>query len=126
MKLAQGIQKHGFRKWYERELLQGHAHLVLLLFCALGLMLALEAATRFRSLADQLIDLVAVLICAAVGLWALRRYVYLLTHAEVVANQANCPVCKTYGRLSLLKSSASGDDVRVRCRKCSHEWDIES
>jgi hypothetical protein len=29
MKLAEGIRKHGFRKWYERELLQSHAHMLL-------------------------------------------------------------------------------------------------
>ncbi len=33
MGLAEGIRKHGFRKWYERELLQSHLHMLLLLFC---------------------------------------------------------------------------------------------
>ena len=37
MKLADGIRKHGFRKWYERELLQSHAHLVLTFLCAMGI-----------------------------------------------------------------------------------------
>jgi hypothetical protein len=125
MKLADGIRKHGFRKWYERELLQGHAHLALLLFCVLGVMMALEASTRFRTVYDQLIDIAAVIVCAAAGLWALRRYLYLLTHAEVVANQADCPACKTYGRLDLLQADDSGDRVIVRCRQCAHEWRID-
>ena len=30
MKIAQTIRQAGFRKWYERELIQSHAHLVLL------------------------------------------------------------------------------------------------
>ena len=126
MNLADGIRKHGFRKWYERELLRGHAHLVLLLLCVLGLMMSLEAAMRFRSLHDQLIDIVAVLLCSGVGLWVLRRYLYLLTHAEVVANQADCPKCKTYGRLDLLKANTAGDRVIVRCRHCAHEWRIDA
>ena len=42
MKLAEGIRKHGFRKWYERELLQSHAHLVLTFLCAIGLFAAFE------------------------------------------------------------------------------------
>jgi predicted Zn finger-like uncharacterized protein len=126
MKLAEGIRRHGFRKWYERELLQGHAHLALLLFSVFGFMLALEAFTRFRTLQDQVTDIVAAICCAGIGLWALRRYLFLLIHAEAVANQADCPACKTYGRLNLMQSDASGDTVRVCCRKCQHEWTIRS
>ena len=102
MTLAEGIRRRGFRKWYERELLVGHSHLALLLFCALGLMMALEAAFRFRTLADQLIDGVAVLVCAGAGVWALRRYLFLLMRAESLANQADCPGCGAYGRLDLV------------------------
>ena len=50
MKLAEGIRKHGFRKWYERELLQSHAHLLLTFLCMIGLFAAFEALGRFRSL----------------------------------------------------------------------------
>jgi DNA-directed RNA polymerase subunit M/transcription elongation factor TFIIS len=125
MKLAEGIRKHGFRKWYERELLTGHAHLALLLFCVIGLMMALEAASRFKAVLDQVIDLVAAVVCAAAGLWALRRYLYVVGHAESIAHQAECPACKTYGRLELLRANASGDEVVVRCRHCRHEWQID-
>jgi predicted Zn finger-like uncharacterized protein len=124
MKLAEGIRKLGFRKWYERQLLQSHAHMALSFCCGIGIFAALEAASRFRSWVDQLTDLVALLVCTAVGLWALRRYLYLLTHAEAVAHQAECPVCKTYGRIELLQAAASGDEVQVRCRHCSHVWQI--
>ena len=125
MRLAEGIRRHGFRKWYERELLQSHAHLALTFLCMLGVFAALEAAFRFRSLTDQLIDIAAVLACGGAGLWALRRYLFLLTHAESVANQADCGQCKAYGRLELLQSDATGEAVQVRCRQCSHVWRID-
>lgn len=125
MKLADGIRTHGFRKWYERELLQGHAHLALVLLCVIGLMLALEAAFRFRGLADQLTDIVAVAACAGIGVWALRRYLYLLMRAETLAHQADCPACQAYGQLELVRADAVGDSVAVRCRRCGHEWLIE-
>lgn len=125
MTLAEGIRRHGFRKWYERELLRGHAHLALLLFCVLGLMMALEASTRFRSTADQVIDGLAVVVCGLAGLWSLRRYLYLLLRAETLAHQADCPQCKAYGLLELTNADASGDSVAVRCRRCAHEWRIE-
>jgi predicted Zn finger-like uncharacterized protein len=126
MKLAEGIRKHGFRKWYERELLQSHAHMLLLLFCTLGLLMAFEGSSRSHPLSEQLTDLATVLMCTATGLWALRRYLYLLSHAESVANQADCPQCGTYGRMDLLQSDAAGDEVQVRCRKCGHAWHISS
>ena len=125
MRLAEGIRRHGFRKWYERELLQSHAHLALTFLCMLGVFAALEAAFRFRSLTDQLIDIAAVLACGGAGLWALRRYLFLLTHAESVANKADCGQCKAYGRLELLQSDATGEAVQVRCRQCSHVWRID-
>ena len=126
MKLADGIKKHGFRKWYERELLQSHAHLVLMILCVIGLLAAFEAAWRFRTWQDQAVDLLAGVICAAIGLWALRRYLGLLSHAELAANQADCPKCQTYGRLELLNSDAASTTVAVRCRKCSHDWHIST
>ena len=109
-------------------------NLVALIACTLGLMMALEAATRFRSTADQIIDLVAVVVCTGAGLWALRRYMSLLLRAESIANQADCPRCKAYGRLdvaastspmSAAQTSAAADEyVAVRCRACGHEWPI--
>lgn len=124
MKLAVGIRKLGFRKWYERELLQGHAHMVLWLLCVIGLIAAFEGSSRSQPLGDQLLSLLTIVACAGMALWAMRRYLHLLSHAEAVAQQADCPRCGTYGRLELLHSNASGDEVHVKCRHCGQEWDI--
>lgn len=126
MKLADGIRKHGFRKWYERELLQSHAHLALTFCCAIGLFAAFEALTYVQSWTDRVIDMFAILACGAIGLWALRRYLFLLSHAEAVANQADCPACETYARFKIVHAHAEGTVVSVRCSKCTHEWTIES
>jgi predicted Zn finger-like uncharacterized protein len=125
MKLAEGIRKHGFRKWYERQLLKSHAHLALTFVCMVGIFAAVEAATLYHSLTDQLTDALAVILCAGIGLWALRRYLSLLARAEAVANQADCPGCKAYGRMELLQADAGSEDVQVRCRRCSHVWRID-
>jgi hypothetical protein len=126
MKLAAGIRKHGFRKWYERELMRSHAHMVLLLACAVGLLAAFEAASQFRGWADQLVDVLAIAVCGGAGLWSLRRYLYLLMHAEAVANQADCPSCGTYARFRLVRADAQDEIASVCCRNCSHEWTIHS
>jgi hypothetical protein len=124
MKLAEGIRKHGFRKWYERELLQSHAHLLLTFFCTIGLFAAFEALGRFRSVGDQLTDIVAIGVCAVTGVWALRRYLCLLMHAEVTAHQADCPACKVYGRFKLASEDDKNGSVQVCCNKCQHRWTI--
>lgn len=126
MRLAEGIRKHGFRKWYERQLMRSHAHLVLVLVCMVGILVAMEAALRFRSWTDQIVDGASLLLCTGVGLWALRRYLSLLLRAEGAAKQAECSACRTYGRLDLLQSDASGNRVRVQCRKCGQVWDIDA
>ena len=38
MAIQQSIRNRGFRKWYERQLLVGHSHLLLLLLCTLALL----------------------------------------------------------------------------------------
>jgi hypothetical protein len=125
------ITTRGFRKWYERELIRGHSHLVLLVLCMLAVLGAFEAmrdlggAQRWASMA------VAVLVAGAVGVWALRRYLFLLLRAERVANQAVCPRCGTYARWRIVGHELHDEDeslpshLQVHCRACEHEWGID-
>jgi hypothetical protein len=122
MNLAEGIRKHGFRKWYERELLQSHGHLVLTFLCLVGVFAAFEALGSTRSRSDQALDVLAIGVCVVVGVWALRRYLYFLQHAESAAHQADCPQCKAYGSFTLEGEQAQ--ELTVCCRKCSHRWTI--
>lgn len=124
MQLVEGIRKHGFRKWYERQLLQSHAHLVLLLVCAVGLLATFGVFSRHQPWFDLVLDIGMVLLFIGVGLWSLRRYLFLLMHAEQVANQAVCGRCKAYGRLSVVEVDRGGARVTVCCTKCQHRWDI--
>lgn len=67
------------------------------------------------------------LACAVIALWALRRYLYLLMHAEEMANQANCGQCKAYGLL-LVPDDARNDARRlvpVCCKRCGFRWDMQ-
>jgi hypothetical protein len=124
MGLAEGIRKHGFRKWYERELLQSHAHMVLTFLCAIGVFAAFEAFHTVQPWTERVFDAVVIVVCAVVGVWALRRYLYLLNHAEYTANQADCPQCKTYARFALESEDQRNQTVLVCCRKCGHRWTI--
>lgn len=125
MSSASAIRRLGYRKWYERELLHGHANLVLLILSALGLLASAEVYRTAMPLLDQLQVLAAAVASAAIGMLALRRYLYLLQHAEYVADQAICRACDTYARFEVLEESGAGTRLRVRCRHCDNRWDIE-
>lgn len=124
-RLAEGVRRFGFRKWYERELLSSHAHLLLALLCSIGLIGLLEVF-RAGSPAEKLLDVLLFIASGAIGLWALRRYLYLLMHAEEVANQANCPDCGAYARFDVLGEDRRSGQTLVRCRACRHEWTIDA
>jgi hypothetical protein len=130
MPIPQAIRRRGFRKWYERELLVGHSHLVLLLFCALAVVGAMEVFWRQPG-GERLLMVVSVLVSAGIGVWALRRYLFVLMRAELIANQAVCAGCKAYGRW-VVEEQAAGDEatgrsahMRVCCRSCGGRWLIE-
>ena len=136
MAIPQAIQRRGFRKWYERELLVGHSHLVLLLLCVLTLVGGMEAFAQPDG--QRWLMGACVIVAAGIGLWALRRYLFLLTRAEHIANQAVCAQCQAYGRWAVEPPAAlaraavdagSDDDaparMRVCCRGCGWRWQIE-
>lgn len=125
MKAVQNIRRLGFRKWYERELLQSHAHLVLLLLCSLGMLGSAEAFSTRPPLGSQLTMIACALVSAAIGYWALRRYLYLLNHAEFVADQAVCSGCSTYAKWDVTDEQPESRQFGVRCRKCGHTWHID-
>jgi hypothetical protein len=123
--LAEGVRRFGFRKWYERELLSSHAHLLLTILCALALVGTLEVF-RGGSLSEKLLDVAMFIASGAIGLWSMRRYLYLLMHAEEVANQANCPDCGTYGRFTVMAEDPKSGSTGVCCRGCQGEWNIQA
>jgi hypothetical protein len=115
------VRRIGFRKWYERQLLSSHAHMVLAFLSMIALVGSMEA---FRG-ADgdaQFVNVLFVIVCGAIGAWALRRYVFLLMRAEQAANQANCPQCGTYGRFRVVGQRPRDQEVDLRCDKCAREW----
>jgi hypothetical protein len=121
----EALNRLGFRRWYERQLMSSHAHLVLCLFCLLGVIGGFEAYSRAAlDVLDKLIDLAAVLVSAVIGVWSIRQYAQRMALAEFVANQATCPDCGTYGRLR--GHCATHDGAHVGCLKCGRQWDIST
>ena len=114
---ARSIERLGFRRWYERQLIECHLWLVTCLLCALAA-LALIDGLDFR--AEFFTSLLRGSMAFAAGLvsWiTLMRYVSMLVRANRLAEHATCPGCGEYGRFAFVPGGR-----RVRCRACRHEW----
>ncbi len=122
-RLADGIRRVGFRKWYERELLSSHAHMILSVLSVVAMLASFEAS-RGGSLLEQLADALFVIVTALIGWWSMRRFLFLFMRAEGVANQASCGDCGEYGRFRVVGENGDHSETQVRCRKCEHLWTI--
>ena len=66
--------------------------MLLALLSTIALMATLELF-HGGSVGNKLVNAGLFILSGVIALWALRRYLYLLSHAETVADQANCPQC---------------------------------
>jgi hypothetical protein len=133
MDLSQGIRRIGFRRWYERQLIEGHLYLI---SGVLALFMALACFEGFGSRPPAWETVLR--LCAMAGgfwlcLWAFRRYLNMLALAEHAAERSVCEKCEMYRGLELAARPAPPVEpeegvllpVGVRCRKCGHEWTID-
>ena len=129
MNLAESLRTQGFRRWYERQLVEGHLWLVTGLLALIMTTIAFEVIA-FRDSIGGLLALIAVggggvALC----LYAWLRFTRQLGLAEHVAGQATCTSCRTYGKLAFVSlaldvRAPTGGQLHVRCRSCGHEWSI--
>jgi hypothetical protein len=114
---ARSIGRLGFRRWYERRLIESHAWLVSCFLCALGIAASLEGVSLRR---PEAIPTLAFVFAAGLVCWyALQRYRVIMDEAERLGEQSTCGSCKTYARFSVI---ADYPKMNVRCRKCGNEW----
>jgi hypothetical protein len=123
---AQSVKRLGFRKWYERQLIDGHLSLVTCFLCMV-LIAALLEEMSFREGAAKAVTVLAVVFASGIAGWfAWRRYRAVMERAEHYGEQSVCEACKTYARFEVIDEAADGQSwLRVRCRKCANEWRIE-
>lgn len=117
---AASIRRLGFRRWYERQLIDGFASMITAVLSAILILVCLEAA-EFRVVNARLFWLLAISFAGGViAALTLRRFMWVLARAERYGDKSTCAGCATYARFELLGEDAG--TLRVRCRKCAHEW----
>jgi hypothetical protein len=119
---AATIGKLGFKRWYERQLVEGHAWLVTCFLCMLTVAACLEDLSFRGPLGEVLAIGATVFAAGLVGIYGWDRYRRIMQVAEYVAGQSTCGACKTYAAFKLI--GADSGSMHVRCRKCAHEWRI--
>ena len=127
MPIDAAVRKRGFRRWYERQLVESHAYLVTGLLSLFMMAIALETIEFRESLGNVLMLIAVAGAGGALTLFAWRKFHQLLSQAEMLAAQAVCAQCRTYGRFEVLDARDSRDAITGRafcgrCPKCSHEW----
>jgi hypothetical protein len=133
MTAADGIRRLGFRRWYERQLIESHGFLVTGFLAMIALLAVLENFSPRAPGVSLIADLGLILGCSALCVWSLRRYHTILTRAEYVGEHSTCSRCTAYGALEIVQAgrpqaNAASDGapwLKVRCRKCGHQWMID-
>lgn len=133
MKLAQDIGRLGFRRWYERQLVESHAYLVTAFLALILLLAGYESLAGARD--SPLYYLLLVTAAGGAGMLmfvAWRRFSVLMARAELFAESAACAACGAWGKFEVLAEEPASDDdvpesgrphwIRVRCRQCGHAW----
>jgi hypothetical protein len=149
---AKKLKQMGFKKWYERQLIDGHIYLVLALFCVVLVACGFELV----SLKDRNLGILgngALIFIAALVAWqSMIRYQRIMLEAEYIGGHAECSNCGRYGfkwpvdefpqavrRASesnqeepsrYLGSLFSRDEREVEqisafCGRCQHRWRID-
>lgn len=118
MEPARSIGKLGFRRWYERQLVEAHAWLV---SCLLGgfAVFALLEGLDFARAAEAVLRAALILAAAFVCWFSLQRYMALMLRAWRLAERSTCPLCGAYAAFRVIDESPR---IAVHCRQCDHEW----
>jgi hypothetical protein len=129
MSIDESIRRVGFRRWYERQLIEGHLWLVTGFLSLIMMAVALEVIPFRESFAGSLTLLVVGASGALLCVVAWRKFTQLLFRAEHFAGQAVCAQCREYAKFTIVAANYAADAVdgramNVRCRKCAHEWTI--
>jgi hypothetical protein len=129
------IGRLGFRKWYEKQLIEAHLWLVAAIMCLLLIAVGIELVTN----PDIAVSIVAKALLIAfggvVGWVAVKRYARILFMAEALGETTACPLCARPSflvvrhelpglgkRVEHLSHDLNREGLLVRCKGCENQW----
>ena len=129
-----GIRKLGFKRWFERRLIESHVYLVTCFFCLILVLAAFEDLSA-RAGYERAVMLALIVGGGALGILSWDRYRLILFRALQLSARSTCGRCGAYARFNVLDSARAeshdtdevqeGSWLKVKCRNCGHEWIME-
>jgi hypothetical protein len=126
-----GIRKLGFKRWFERQLIESHAYLVTC-FLSLILVLAIFEGLSSRTGLQRIVMVALAIGGGVLGIFSWNRYRVILFRALQLSERSYCGNCRAYARFDVLDSARTelqdteencdGAWLKVKCRQCAHEW----
>jgi hypothetical protein len=129
MEIAAKIRELGFKRWYERQLIESHAYLVTCFLSMIAVAVTLEVPGLMRLGFETLVRLMVAFAGIALCILAWNQYRKRMLLADILGEGATCKNCHAYAAFNVIGSGTHlprTDEydfwMRVRCRKCDHEW----
>jgi formate dehydrogenase maturation protein FdhE len=136
MDMASRIRALGFRKWYERQLIDSYLSFTTCFLSGITVAACLEELSLAEFGWKPVALLSATFGAIALGWYSWRRYITVLERAEVYGSRSSCPECNAYARFEILATGHAAQGpyldpqekpvaypwMRVRCRKCGASW----
>ena len=127
------IRTIGFRRWYERQLIECHAWLLTWFLALIVLVTGVELVGQGARAWGVMLAL-----CGLALSWtSWRRYRRMLEVAEALGMRADCPSCGAYARFKVKSAGPTplpdgGDPapedkadalwMKAKCSRCGCEW----
>lgn len=129
------IRRLGFKRWFERQLIESHVYLVTAFLCLTLVLAVFEELGSKTGTFERAGMLALILAGGALGILSWDRYRSILLRALQLSERSVCEKCRAYARFSVLDSARGevqdGEQVRggtwlkVKCKSCGHEWTME-
>ena len=122
--VLRAIARLGFRRWYERRLIEGHAWLAACFLSMIIVAAGVELLGGRASTAEFLLDASVIAVGAGLGWLSWRRYAAIMRLAGLFGDQAVCPGCGRFGFRCEPVQSAGKDLLDVGCPRCGRRWQV--
>jgi hypothetical protein len=130
---ALDIRRLGFKRWFERQLIESHVYLVTCLFCLI-LILAILEQLHSRTGLERIVMVALVFGGVALGIFSWDRYRAILFRALRLSERSSCEKCRAYARYDVFdwaraefqdaEEDGDGAWLKVKCKVCAHEWTL--
>lgn len=135
MQVTRYIERYGFRRWYERQLIESHAYLALAFVALILLLSGVELLSDGEAGVRRMIVVLAAAAGGMLMVVSWRRFTTLLARAEHFGEAATCPQCKAWGKFRVLAQESSNENdppeagrphwLSVCCKKCEAVWKLQ-